>query len=764
MKIFNPIFSTKVVQQIDFWIETMSRSYATLFYANVRWLGFVLFFASCLQPQAGFCGLLSVFLSNAFALAHGYDCATIRTGWYGYNAMLFGIGLGAHYESTVHLIAMLAVGAWLCFAMTVWLSNGLAKYGLTPLSLPFLLSLWAVQLANHSLDILSANTQSLFQLNFLYKIGGNTAIQVYQWVSSIGFPVWFDTYLRTLSAIFFQDNIVCGAIVGGAILGYSRIAFALSWVGFGTAFLAFQIFGADVASITDLNGSFCAIIIAMAMGCFYTLPSFWSFLLSAAAVFISVLLTFSLQNPFGESILLPYSFPFCLTVWLMLYVLRQRPENQRPQLSWQMGISPEQMVYKNQISSLRYQQISDVQISLPFWGEWMVSQGHDGDLTHLGAWGKAWDFIILDEQMKSFSMAEKVLNNHIFHCYGKPVTAPADGWVVEIVDLIADNLVGDVNIQRNWGNSIVLQHGNGASAFFSQLSHLQAYSIRVAKGDYVRRGDVLAMCGSSGRSPEPHLHFQLQKEAWVGAPTLDCPLAYFIERRGNTQQFRQHARPREGAFVENVQPSVLLKTAFSFIPSRKLFFDFEDEKGKIWKESWEILTNAFNKTYIRCRRTQAIAYFENDGTLFYTTTFEGRRDGLLYYFYLATYKILLANYQGMTIEDRLPIDLFSRKYWGGGLADFVAPFGQISRATYHSKIIDIDNHKQATKIQMSSSVKVFIFQRIVQRIDFEICIEQNRIVALHIKKNKKIFGATAVIDTHLVATNQQTARLMDSFL
>ena len=52
---------------------------------------------------------------------------------------------------------------------------------------------------------------------------------------------------------------------------------------------------------------------------------------------------------------------------------------------------------------------------------------------------------------------------------------------------------------------IVLDLGGGV---FASFSHLKRGSARVKPGQHVRRGDVLALCGTSGNSNEPHLHFQ----------------------------------------------------------------------------------------------------------------------------------------------------------------------------------------------------------------------------------------------------------------
>ena len=48
-----------------------------------------------------------------------------------------------------------------------------------------------------------------------------------------------------------------------------------------------------------------------------------------------------------------------------------------------------------------------------------------------------------------------------------------------------------------------------AVGVYAVLAHLRRGSLRVRKGQSVRAGDVLAECGNSGNSTEPHLHFQL---------------------------------------------------------------------------------------------------------------------------------------------------------------------------------------------------------------------------------------------------------------
>lgn len=76
---------------------------------------------------------------------------------------------------------------------------------------------------------------------------------------------------------------------------------------------------------------------------------------------------------------------------------------------------------------------------------------------------------------------------------GRPVRAPGDGVIV---------LDGAGAI---FGRTIVIDHGHGLT---SSLLHLS--DVRARVGDRVRRGDVVASSGASGRVTGPHLDWRMQ--------------------------------------------------------------------------------------------------------------------------------------------------------------------------------------------------------------------------------------------------------------
>lgn len=58
-----------------------------------------------------------------------------------------------------------------------------------------------------------------------------------------------------------------------------------------------------------------------------------------------------------------------------------------------------------------------------------------------------------------------------------------------------------------YGNFIVLDHGQGYQTVYAHAS-----MILVERGRRVRRGEVIALSGTSGRSTAPHLHFEVLRD------------------------------------------------------------------------------------------------------------------------------------------------------------------------------------------------------------------------------------------------------------
>jgi murein DD-endopeptidase MepM/ murein hydrolase activator NlpD len=90
---------------------------------------------------------------------------------------------------------------------------------------------------------------------------------------------------------------------------------------------------------------------------------------------------------------------------------------------------------------------------------------------------------------------------------GTPVKSPAPGTVV---------FAGS---HSEFGQTLIIDHGNDTKSLYGHLSKLQA-----SVNQKVSRGDVIALTGNTGRSSGPHLHYEIQ----VGGQSVN-PTGYLWE-------------------------------------------------------------------------------------------------------------------------------------------------------------------------------------------------------------------------------------------
>jgi hypothetical protein len=433
-------------------------------------------------------------------------------------------------------------------------------------------------------------------------------------------------------------------------------------------------------------------LVAMALGGFYIIPSTRSFLW----VFILVPIAFLLVTGVGSMMFkmgVPvFSLPFCLTVILFLFMLKLRGKEHHLVLTPIQYYSPELNLYRYLNGKDRLMSQQYLATQLPFMGEWMVSQGYDGTITHQGDWSKALDFVILDEEMKTYRLPGN-LPEH-FYCYNKPVLSVADGIVEEIVDNINDNEIGGNNTQQNWGNTIIIKHAEG---LYSKLSHLKKQSFTVAKGAYIKKGDIIAYCGNSGRSPEPHVHVQFQSTPNIGSKTMPYPFSYFLNRDENTFQLNSFTAPQEGRFVSALIPNASLQQAYNFQPG----YQINVEADGFESESWEVCSSLYNETYLYCKEKNSYAYFINNGSVFYFTNYFGSKKSLLYLFYQVSFKVILSSDKAITVDDYFPLNIFPMNgiKW---IQDFVSPFYLFMKMRYASSVNQDENLLQNSTISFTS--------------------------------------------------------------
>ncbi len=147
-------------------------------------------------------------------------------------------------------------------------------------------------------------------------------------------------------------------------------------------------------------------------------------------------------------------------------------------------------------------------MSLPFDEEWFVYWGGTTEAQnyHVREISQQYAYdLLMVKDGASFEGDPK--NNESYYAFGKDILAPCNARVVRVIEGVPDNVPGITNSRDLTGNTLVLQTAIGEYILFA---HLKEGSIIVEEGQEVVQGEVMAQCGNSGNSTEPHLHLSLQ--------------------------------------------------------------------------------------------------------------------------------------------------------------------------------------------------------------------------------------------------------------
>jgi len=720
-------------------LSGVANSYSQIFFSDNKIFALILMVVSFFDIYAGLSGIIAVLVSNLMAYFIGLNRHNIKQGYYGFNSLLVGLGIGLYYDPGMAFFTFLIFASFLTLFFTVGLEGVIGKYGLPYLSLPFLLGIWLVSLAARQFTSLQVSESGIYEMNELYAWGGQTMVDAYNWFNKINLHESWRLYFKSLGAIFFQYHLFAGILVALGLIIYSRIAFMLSLLGFFSAYFYYRFIGADITELSYGFIGFNYILTAIAIGGFFIIPSYWSFLwVVLLTPLISIILT-STYTIFGLFQLSIFSLPFNLIVLLFLYSLKLRERYfTKPELVGYQQNSPEKNLYSHSNYKMRFGKTFFFAFALPFFGKWRVTQGHNGPFTHKSDWRHAWDFEVSDDDGVCFSgKGEKTED---YYGYNKPVLAPAGGWVEEITDGFEDNEIGIMDLEHNWGNTIILRHSD---KLYSKLSHLKKGSFKVVRGETVYKGQHLANCGNSGRSPVPHIHFQIQTTPHIGSKTHDYPISHYILHSPDKYEVKSYQIPKLDDQVSNISRNSALEKAFHFIPGQVIQYQVTDSAGNDHTVSWEVQVDALNHTCIFCANSHSKAWFHNDGDLHYFTHFEGDKSSFLFHFFLAAYKVPLGHYNDLLVSDHYPNHTFNKPLLIF-FQDFIAPFWLFTRSIYQLHYLKMEDELMQSTIHLRSETRVNIGKWNTKKLDSELFIGPDGIERLLFRDHVKSIEAKLI--------------------
>ena len=113
-------------------------SYSQVFFSNSIAFSVLLFLASFIYPIIGFCGLLSILITQGTAALFHLNRQFIKEGVWGFNSLLIGMAIGSLFHLSIPVFVLLALASISTLVVTVLLNGVLQKYTLPFFSFPFL--------------------------------------------------------------------------------------------------------------------------------------------------------------------------------------------------------------------------------------------------------------------------------------------------------------------------------------------------------------------------------------------------------------------------------------------------------------------------------------------------------------------------------------------------------------------------------------------------------------------------------------------------
>jgi urea transporter len=538
-------------------IQGLLRSYTAILFISDARVGGVFLLATLWFPNTGIAGLMAAVTGTITARVMQFN--NTQSGLYAYNSLLVGLTLGAIYKVDEHLAILIILAAILTVFVTVAIADALWRFERLPaLSFPFVLVAFTMTFAAHGFGTLRFYLTPLAPSNvFLFE-------QV-------------DHFLMSLGAIFFMPHPVPGLIFFVGILLISRYLAFLAITGYFVGHTLYHsLSGLSYSTPTDWAG-FNFTLTAMLLGGVFMVPGWRSFFIAMLGAALAALITTATQTYLMVYNAPVMTIPFLLTTLTILTALSKRVASTPPYLLLDRPDLPEISLERSRLTRVRGGQSNSIPVYAPFFGEWVVYQGFSGRHTHLPPWQHALDFIIMNEGQ---SYRDSGTQLEEYYCFGLPVVSPVYGTVVRCINNQPDNFPGEVNTQQNWGNLVLICLYNHCHVL---LCHLQQYSLEVVEGQIVVPGQSIGRCGNSGRSPQPHLHLHIQKDASLDSPTVPFHLTQVTTVDESDERiFQFYSRPSENQRVSYPTPNPYLKAALHLPVGRQLYYRFRKNN-----EDWE---------------------------------------------------------------------------------------------------------------------------------------------------------------------------------
>ena len=290
-------------------------------FVNSAITGCSIFVACSLSnPLSALLGLLSCFIGTSMGFILPQERAASENGLHGYNGFLVGMGMGYfnaglhsdHYDLYSFVVLLLPL---LFTSLFCWFTNIAFRKNLSTPTFTFAynisLSCWLALCVN-------LGKSSDFYPSFM---GGSTLIPIQY--NEICFEWFLKTSAAGVGQVFFAPELTPSLIILSGLAVGSPIAAGLAFTGsmVGTSVSIF-LHADRTSAYLGING-LSAVLASVALGGFYFVISWWSFLLACLASVFSV----AVRHVFSGLLIHPVdgpgmTFPFCVVATILFLAVR----------------------------------------------------------------------------------------------------------------------------------------------------------------------------------------------------------------------------------------------------------------------------------------------------------------------------------------------------------------------------------------------------------------------------------------------------------
>ena len=608
-------------------IYNVLKPYSAILFLDSKIAGLVLLLITFINPSVALSGVAAVVFTILFAEFLDLQETYLFQGFYIYNSLLVGMGIGYIFYPSMISIALIAISSVFTFILSFMLNRLFSVYQIPILSLPFSIVTMFIYLA------------SLKYSGLLTTLVNNSVM------FDIEVSLVLSMYLKSLGTIFFLPSNIAGILIFILVVYFSRILAIMSLVGFYFGvFVHSYLIGSYIQALHDPY-AFNYILVAIALCGVFLLPTIKNFFLSLVGIAISVVLTDAIGILFNYYSIPVFTLPFNITVISFIFILSVIYYDE---FNVYIKATPEKSLTTYLSHIFRFGKLTR-RISLPFSGEWEVYQGVDDKWTHKGQYKYAYDFV---QKKDNLTYKNEGCFAKDYFCFGESVLAPISGYIVDARHDLVDNIIGEIDRINNWGNYIIIKSDTG---FFVEISHLMQYSLNVKVGDYVKINSSIAKCGNSGYSPQPHIHIQVQDIGIVGGFTKEFIFSEYF--KGNELIFNKSLS--KGELISSPINDKSLSSKFLFIIDEVMQYDVYKNNQKIDTTEFIVKMNLNGEFYFEDNQKSKL-YFYNDLKQFYFYNYEGKESYLKYLFILAP-RIPFINKEKSYFSDYLPLYLVKSK-------------------------------------------------------------------------------------------------------